>query len=386
MIMKKFVLGLIATLCVSYGLNAQLNPNELNGRNEQSLKYAMPILTVSPDSRASGMGDVGVATTPDVNSQHWNPAKYVFTESDMGFSVSYTPWLSNLANDMNLGYLSGYKKLDDKQSVSASFMFFTLGNITFTDDNGNTIAPYNPNEFAIDGAYSRKLSDLFSGSIAFRFIRSNLTGSTISSMSAGNSVAADVSFFYTQKIKIENNPANIAAGISISNLGDKMSYSNEESFLPTNLRIGSAFNYSMDDFNTIEFALDVNKLLIPTPPTYDIDGNIIAGYPSNVTVLEGLMQSFYDAPGGFSEELRELTYSLGVEYTYYKQFSARAGFFYEDTYKGNRKYFTFGAGLKYNVFTLDFAYLIPTAGKSNPLANTVRFSLLFDFEAYKKTN
>lgn len=381
--MRRFAVA-VGILIASLTVKAQILPGEINGRDGQPLKYAMPILTVSPDSRASGMGDVGVATSPDANSQHWNPAKFVFIENNMGMSISYTPWLSNLTDDMNLSYISGYKKLDNKQSISFSFMFFSLGSMEFRDENNLPIASFNPNEFSLDAAYSRKLSDYIAGSITFRYIYSNLTGTLVETMSTGHSVAADISMFYSQPIKIQNNNSNIAAGLSISNLGDKMAYSNEESFLPTNLRLGSAFTYEMDTYNDIAFALDFNKLLVPTTPIYDNDGLIVDGFNPNVNVLQGLFQSFYDAPGGFSEEIAEVTISAGVEYKYYKQFAARLGYFHEDTYKGNRKYFTFGAGLKYNVFTLDFSYLVPTAGNTNPLANTMRFSLTFDFDEYKK--
>jgi len=372
----------------TFSLLAQLNPAEINGRTGQSLRYAMPILTVANDSRAAAMGDVGVATSPDANSQHWNPAKFAFIDSDMGFSISYTPWLNSLASDMSLNYLTGYKRLDNKQAISASLMFFTLGNITFTDDNGETIKPFSPYEFAIDGSYIRKLSDMFSSSISFRYIHSNLAGNMSQeniNMSVGHSVAADIGMFYSQPLKIDKNDANIAAGLSISNLGDKMSYSSAESFLPTNLRLGSAFTYDMDSYNQISFAIDFNKLLVPTPPHYDQDGIMIGGMDPNVGVMRGLFQSFYDAPGGFNEELREVAYSAGVEYMYYQQFAVRCGYFHEDLHKGNRKYFTFGAGLKYNVFTLDFSYLVPTsASVDNPLKNTMRFTLTFDFDAYKK--
>jgi len=376
-------------------VQAQNNQSNYMGQRTSVVTTAVPFLMISPDARAGAMGDAGVSSSPDANSQHWNPAKYAFIDKDMGFSFSYSPWLRALVSDINLAYVNGYKKIDDMSAVSASLLYFSLGDITFTDINANVIGNYRPNEFALDAAYSRKFSDHVSGAVSARYIHSNLTqGQNVSGQSTkpGQSFATDVSLYYEKDLTFKNNlNGKFAFGMNISNIGAKISYSNDNTqkdFIPTNLRLGPSLLLNLDDYNSLTFMLDVNKLLVPTPPiydsTYDVNGNqnILKGKNPNVSVVSGMLQSFYDAPDGFSEELHEITYSVGVEYWYDKQFAIRGGYFYEDKTKGNRKYFTLGAGLKYNVFGLDFSYLIPTDQK-NPLENTLRFTLVFDFDAFK---
>ena len=375
---------------------------DYTGRDLNAITTAVPFLIISPDARAGGMGDAGVASTPDASSLHWNPSKYAFIDKDMGFSVSYSPWLRALVNDINLAYLSGYKKFGKDQAVAASLTYFSLGDITFTDVNAQTIGQFKPNEFAFDVCYSRKLAANISGGISLRYIHSNLTGGAFVSGAEshpGNAVATDVSAMYLKDINFGKTPAKLGIGIDISNIGNKISYTDNQArdFLPMNLRIGGSLTLNIDDYNSVDILLDFNKLLVPTPPIYkldsagqpmyDLNGNpvILAGKPNNIGVVSGVFQSFTDAPGGYKEEMREFTISTGLEYWYDKQFALRGGFFYEDPTKGNRKYFTLGAGLKYNVFGLDFAYLIPIEQR-NPLANTLRFTLVFDFDAFKEQN
>lgn len=351
-----------------------------------TITTGVPFLTIGPDSRAGAMGDAGAATTPDVNSQHWNPAKYAFIKSDMGVSLSYTPWLRNLVDDINLAYLAGYKRLDDQQTLSASLRYFALGDITFMSEVGEVMGNQSPNEFAFDVAYTRLLSEKFSGAIAFRYIRSDLAaGQYVNGVEshAGNSYAADIGFYYQNEIRVNRKVSNIAAGINIQNVGAKISYTDGETkdFIPTNLKLGVAYTTEMDKYNTLTIAIDANKLLVPTPDTADVD--IFDGTSSDKSVVAGIFSSFTDAPGGMSEELKEINLSVGAEYWYNNQFALRAGYFHEDASKGNRKFFTAGAGLKMNVFALDFSYLLPVA-QNNPLANTLRFTLSFDFEAFNK--
>jgi hypothetical protein len=364
-----------------------------------TITTAVPFLMIAPDARAGAMGDAGVASSPDAYSQHWNPAKYAFIENRMGFSVSYSPWMKKLVDDIDLGYLSFYYKLNnDRDAISASLLFFSLGEIQFTNDIGQSIGSFAPSEYALDLAYSSKLADHFSGAIAFRYIYSNLTGNRFvggMQSNAGQSVAGDVAAFYRRPLKINCQPTVISAGMNISNIGAKVSYTETvaKDFIPTNMRLGFAYETELDQYNAIGFMVDFNKLLVPTPPEYkfndttglpevDPQGNYVIsrGKTNQVGVVNGMFQSFGDAPDGFSEELREVSIAIGAEYWYDRQFAFRAGYFHEHATKGNRKYFTLGVGLKLNVFGLDFSYLIPT-GQRNPLENTLRFSLLFDFEA-----
>ena len=345
-----------------------------------TITTAVPFLLIAPDSRAGGMGDVGVASSPDANSIHWNPAKLAFVEKSMGASISYTPWLRALVNDINLAYLSAYKKLNSKQAIGISLVYFSLGNITFTDETGTSIGTYNPNEFAVDAAFAQKLAENFSMGIALRYIHSDLTQGISTSSEpthAGNAVAADVSVYYTKPVEVSGKNTTVSFGTNISNVGSKISYttSGTRDFIPTNLRIGGGWNVELDKYNSVAFHLDLNKLLVPTPDT--------SKRTSEISVASGIFQSFSDAPGGVKEEIKEIIYSGGFEYWYDKQFAVRVGYFHESEFKGNRQYVTLGAGLRYNVFGIDFAYIIPTTTQRSPLENTLRFSLLFDFDNAK---
>ncbi|MDX8338487.1 type IX secretion system outer membrane channel protein PorV [Draconibacterium sp. IB214405] len=387
------MIKLLRILCV-LALAAMVTENvmaqgTLSGAN--TITTAVPFLAITPDSRAGGMGDAGVGTTADVNSQHWNPAKYVFMESEMGVGLSYSPWLRNLVDDINLAYLTGYKKIDDVQAISASLRYFALGDIVFTSDVGEITGQQSPNEFAIDFGYSRLLSDVFSGAVAVRYIRSDLTaGQLVNGVetNAGNSFAADVAFYYYNEFRAGRQDNIFAAGINIQNIGSKISYTEGEvkDFIPTNLKLGASYTMELDDYNSFSFALEANKLLVPTPPVDSAsytDGDVIyaGGINSDIGVIEGIFKSFGDAPGGMKEEFQEITWSVGVEYWYNKQFALRAGYFYEHENKGNRQFITAGAGLKMNVFALDFSYLLPTQ-RNHPLENTLRFSLAFDIDAF----
>lgn len=353
---------------------------------------AVPFLLIAPDSRAGAMGDVGVATSPDVNSQHWNPAKYALAEKNSGIAISYTPWLRGVTNDMNLLYLAGYKKMD-KQTIALSLLYFSIGEITFTNSIGDEIKTVKPNEFAVDFSYSRLLSDNFSMGVAARYINSDLTkGFSVENNNVqtkvGQSVAVDISMYYQKKMKVLQDKDIVSLGLNISNVGSKISYnSTVKEFIPANLRIGAALKTDIDKYNSFTIAVDANKLLVPTTPTYgkDASGNtiILEGKDPNVAPMTGVIQSFNDAPGGFSEELQEFYYSIGAEYWYAKQFAVRGGYFSENKNKGNRKYFTLGLGLNLNVFGLDFSYLIPTTS-NNPLENTLRFTLSFNLDKDNK--
>ncbi|OIP84974.1 MAG: hypothetical protein AUK44_00815 [Porphyromonadaceae bacterium CG2_30_38_12] len=337
---------------------------------------AVPSLTIAPDARAGGMGDVGAATTPDVNSQYWNPSKYVFMESEAGLSISYTPWLRSLVSDIDLIYLAGYYKFSQRQALSASLRYFSLGNIELFNEYGDNIRAIKPLELAADVAYSQKLSENFSASAALRFIYSDLNNGASDDMFPGAAVAADVSAYYRTPITLTTGKGNLAIGLNISNLGSKITYDKNatNNFIPTNLRLGGSFDYDIDEYQRFTVSADVNKLLVPTPnATTDFN---------KVSMLSGVFQSFSDAPGGSKEELQEIMWSAGVEYAYNKQFFVRAGYFNENEYKGNRKYFTAGAGFKLNVFQLDAGYVISTS-QSNPLDKTLRFSLSFDLFGLK---
>ncbi|HNR43064.1 MAG TPA: type IX secretion system outer membrane channel protein PorV [Bacteroidales bacterium] len=361
---------------------SQLYPQELN-----AIQTVVPFLTIAPDSRAGGMGDAGVATSPDVYSNHWNPAKFAFIEGKGGVGISYSPWLRNLVPDINIAYLSGYYRIDLKQVVSASLLYSSLGDVPFTDNYGNLERTFKPNELAFDLGYSRVFADHFSGGIAFRFIYSNLTGGAYSGGTAtrpGISFAADIGGYYHNDISLFSKDGEFGLGLNFSNIGSKMSYSDGQTsdFIPMNMRLGAAGTLNFNNFNKMTLAVDLNKLLVPTPPKYD-GTEIVAGKDPNVSVPIAIFQSFYDAPGGFSEELHEITYSFGAEYWYNNQFAIRGGYFHENASKGNRKYFTAGAGFRLKGFTIDFSYLMPTVS-NHPLARTLRFSLSFDSNAFKR--
>lgn len=398
--MKYNRLAALAVVCFSLFLSEANAQNAFGDQDEyNTITTAVPFLRISPDSRAGGMGDAGVSTTPDVNSIHWNSAKLAFMDEGQALSLSYTPWLSRLVPDINLAYLSYYHSLGRRQAIGVSMRYFSLGDITFTDDQGNNIGQFNPNEFAIDAAYALQLSRNLSAGVALRYIYSNLTGGQFVQgfqSRPGQSVAADIGLYYrSEEFDAGDMDARWTWGLSLTNLGAKISYteSGEADFIPTNLGIGTGMLFDVDEYNSFSVHLEFNKLLVPTPPVYardstgqfirDQDGNLIVeeGKDPDVPPVQGIFQSFNDAPGGFQEELNEITISAGVEYWYNKQFAVRGGYFYESQQKGGRQYFTLGAGIKYNVFGLDFAYLIPaTSTVRSPLENTLRFTLFFDLD------
>ncbi len=393
--MKKLIV-ILSALIFAMSTFAQIDqPSDLIGQNRlNTITTAVPFLLIGPDSRSGAMGDVGVATSPDAYSLHWNPAKLAFIESDIGMSVSYVPWLRALVPDINLSYIGGFKKLNDNEAVGVEMRYFSLGDITFTNSVGDVVGQYKPHEFALGTAYSRKLSDQFSLAISGRFIHSNLTGNQNvgeQATKAGQSIAADVAGFYNQPIRVANKDMNLAVGGNISNIGSKISYTETvvRDFIPINLRLGTAVSTDIDDYNKVSLAIDLNKLLVPTPPIYDTDGEIISGKDPEVSIVSGIFQSFGDAPGGFQEEMREINYSIGSEYWYNNQFAVRGGYFFEHNTKGGRKFFTFGSGVKYNVFVLDFSYLVNASraiNGNNPLANTMRFSMTWNLGDVQNSN
>jgi len=361
---------------------------------------AVPFLMIAPDARSGAMGEAGGAISPDANAVHWNAAKLAFIESEIGFAISYTPWLGNIVKDMSISYLSGYYKITREQAVALSLRYFDLGDIFFTDIFGTPNGDFNPREVSIDGTYSRMLTENFSIGGTARYVYSNLTGHFSSASTGiearpGSSFAVDLAVFYKKDLLLSGSNSNLAFGASISNIGSKLSYSSEDNkdFIPTNLRLASAFTTNLDPYNSITFALDLNKLLVPSPPIYefDSDGKLVVDANNNPVIkdgknpdrslLSGVFGSFSDAPDGFSEEIKEFTVSMGVEYWYNNIFAARAGYFLEAEEKGNRKFFTIGVGFRYQVFGIDFAYLVPQE-QSNPLAETLRFSLIFNFDKY----
>lgn len=373
-------------------LTATLFYNHTNAKNTSSdvgrvntVSTAVPFLRITPDARSGGMGDVGIATSPDATAIYYNASKLVFSEKKMGISLSYTPWLKNLGiSDIFLAHVGGYYKIDDLQSFQSSLRFFSLGNITFTDYLGNINGDFKPREFSFDAGYSRKLSDKFALGAGIRYIHSNLAaGQEVNSteVKAGNAVGVDITSSYMQELKLKGSKKGIvSAGLAITNIGSKISYTQDalnKDFIPTNLGIGAGFRLFANDYNEIAFYADINKLLVPTPDTItDEKGNFVYKQKSPIA---GIFTSFGDAPGGFKEEMKEIMYSVGIEYWYDQQFGVRAGYFNENALKGNRKYFTAGVSVKYSVFGLDFSYLVPTSSQRNPLDNTFRFTLQFDF-------
>ena len=389
-----FLFNYVGVLGVFSQTNDKISPDELAGQ-VNTITTAVSFLKIAPDSRSGAMGNAGVALSPDANAMHWNPSKYAFVQDNMGTSLSYTPWLREIIDDINLSYLSFYRRLDDRQTLAASLKYFSMGSITFTKRDGSEIGTFNPHEFSLDAAYALKLSEHMSGGIALRYIYSNLTGGHSAGSNEshpGRSIASDISTYYTSdKFSISDKSGELAFGLNISNIGAKISYTNEsqQNFIPTNMRIGGAFTLNLDKFNSLTFTTDLNKLLVPTPPEIreDTTGSysIYAGYDSDVSVARGIFRSFYDAPGGIKEELHEIKYSLGLEYWYANQFAIRAGYFHEHETKGNRKFFTAGLGLKLNVLGINFSYLTTTQQR-NPLENTLRFSLYFNFNQQKSDN
>ena len=385
---------LITTLLfVGQSLMAQTPPNIIGQDDDRRvITTAVPFVSITPDARSGGMGDAGAAISADPNSVHWNPAKLAFAENKTGFAMSYSPWLAKIINDMSLSYLSSYYKISQEQTVAVSMRYFDLGEIFFTDDNNQDQGRFNPKEFAIDATYARKLTNELSLGITARYIHSNLTGNFSSATieaKPGNTAAVDISAFYVKKLRM----SELSFGGNISNIGAKLSYSNEDNkdFIPINIRLGGAYRIFVDPYNSFTFALDFNKLMVPTPPVYarNPDGSIMIdpgtdepvierGKNPNRPLLSGMFGSFSDAPDGFSEEMQEFMIATGVEYWYNDTFAGRVGYFYENNNKGNRKFFTLGLGFRYNVFGIDFAYLIPQQ-QDHPLAETLRFTLIFSF-------
>lgn len=373
-----------------------------NGKNDfNPVQTGVTSLGIAPDARGAAMGDLGVATEPDAYSQYWNPSKYAFAYSTAAISLSYTPWLRKLVNDIYLANLSGYWKIGggDNQAISASLRYFSLGEINSTDNEGAVVSSVNPYELAFDVGYSRKLSENFSMGVALRYIYSDLAFSDAYSAeqsSGASAFAADISGFLTTYPIIGRNECQWSWGFNISNIGSKVSYNdgNDPAFLPTNLRIGTTFTFPLAQYNNLALSLDLNKLLVPTRPRQsdytDEEGNYNSEeYENaledwrNTSSISGIFKSFSDAPGGFSEELKEISVSVGAEYNYNQQFFVRTGYFYENADKGNRQYFAFGAGFSLNVVQLDASYMIATA-QSSPLDQTLRFSLTFDMDGLKR--
>ena len=344
--------------------------------------------TIAPDARAAGMGDVGAATDPDVNSQYWNPAKYPFTISRAGVALNYTPWLRQLVNDIDLGYLVGYYRIGDRSAISGSLRYFSLGEVyTSQDEGAMTIKPY---EMSIDAAYAMMFSETFSMGVGLRWIHSDLTYDYTDDTTPGSAFAADLSFYYNNYLNIGSRECQLGLGLNVSNIGSKITFGGDDNseFIPTNMRLGASFMIPVDEFNRFSIAADANKLLVPTYPkqnegesTEDYQQRVQKDY-YDISSINGIFKSFGDAPNGFKEELQEISWSVGAEYVYHDQFSIRGGYHHESENKGNRKYFTLGAGFRMNVFSLDVGYVIATA-KSNPLDQTLRFSLAFDMDGIK---
>ena len=393
---KAFLLmAILAVLGVrSYAQNQilgqSLNPNVIT--------TAVPFVSISPDARGGSMGDCGVASEADVYSMHYNPAKYTFMDQKMSIGLGYSPWLRNLVPDMNLAYLAFATKLNSESALGATLRYFSCGDITFTDGNGTSLGEYRPNEWALDVTYSRMLTEYLSGAVAGRFIYSNLTQGITEGSSVGWSVAADVAVYYKRPVEwFSDMDADFSWGVCINNIGSKVSYdftTLDKDFIPTTLRFGPSLKLELDEYNSLAFMFDVTKLLVPTPPTYyPGTDSLVYGMSDNVSVPVGIIQSFFDAPGysfndqgervgkgPFYEELCEYNIGVGAEYWYNNVFAVRAGYFNETALKGNRKYVTLGAALKYNVFGLDVSYLVPVNGTvgTNPLENTLRFNLTYD--------
>jgi len=386
--MKKATFRLSATAILLAGMISVASAQQSGTINV--VTTAVPFLRISPDARTGGMGDAGIAVAPDNNSSFLNIARMPFALNKAGAAVSYTPWLSDLGlNDVYLMTASGYYQLDDIQTLSFGIRYFNLGNIQFTDALGNNLNSFRPREFSLEAGYSRKLSNRIGLGIALRYINSDLAGGTVNGLTykTGTSVAGDIHFYQNSG---KENGAGFAWGATLSNLGAKISYTSDatqKDYIPANLGIGAAYTKIFDADNKLTFALDLNKLLVPTPPVqgdltdslFDIE---LRDYRSQ-GVVGSWFKSFGDAPGGFSEEMKEFQFALGLEYWYKNQFAFRTGYFYEAPSKGNRQYFTVGAGLKYNMFGLNFSYLVPSGSgvNRNPLSNTLRFSLLFDFKS-----
>lgn len=385
--MRKFTLAIIFFLFgFSFVSEAQNQNSILKNGDEIPITTAVPFLSIIPDARSGAMGDAGIATTPDVNSTYHNIAKLAFVEKPIGVSINYVPWLRSLVKDIHMAHITGYYKFKEQQAISASLKYFSLGQIQFTDINGNNTGQFKPNEFAFDLGYSRLLGKGFSTGLALRFIYSNLAaGQVTAGVTAQPALgaSADITFYYEKDIKVGDLNSKLSLGLVFNDIGSKITYtqSTVRDFIPMRMGLGAGYHIDVDDYNRISIVADAKKLLVPTPSDIDDDGNGIYDYREK-SVPAGLFGSFADAPGGGSEELKEIYYSLGLEYWYDKQFAVRAGYFHENKNKGNRKFVTVGVGLRYSVFGLDFSYLVPTNAVRNPLDNTFRFSLIFNFDSF----
>ena len=390
--MKSTAFGLFVLLT---GLSTSVFAQTNNTQTINIVTTAVPFLRISPDARAGGMGDMAVATEPDASSSFYNLGKVVFNPLPGGATLTYTPWLKKIVPDVYLASGSGYYKIDDVQAISASLRYFNLGSIPFTDFNGNPISTGQPREFGFDLGYSRRLSDKFGIGVGLKYIYSNLAAGATSpsgTYKAGNTLAADLGMYYSG---LSEAGQGWAFGLAFTNLGGKISYTNnaqQKDYIPANMSLGANYTKVIDESNKVSFGVEVNKLMVPTPPIFqanpdgdsaiDASNNDLANKYRDQSVVSSWITSFSDAPGGFTEEMKEFQVSAGIEYTYNNQFSLRTGYFYEDPTKGNRRYFTAGVGVKYNVFGLNFSYLVPTGSSNtvqNPLSNTLRFSLVFDF-------
>lgn len=381
--MKQRLLTILVALLAVAGVKAQDKISQFN-----PVEHAVISQTIAPDARAAGMGDVGAATDPDVNSQFWNPAKYPFCISRAGVALNYTPWLRQLVSDIDLAYVAGYYRIGDYSAISGSLRYFSLGEVfTSMDDNAMSVNPY---EMSLDVAYSLMLSESFSIAAGIRWIYSDLRFDYTEDASPASAFAADLAMYYNNYFLMGNRECQLGLGMNISNIGSKISFFGDErsQFLPANLRVGASLLIPVDEYNRFSISADANKLLVPTVPKQE-EGESAADYQqrvieeySDVGAISGIFKSFGDAPGGFKEELEEIQWSIGAEYVYHDQFSLRAGYHHESENKGNRKYFTVGGGFRMNVFSLDVGYVISTA-QSNPLDQTLRFTLAFDMDGIK---
>jgi hypothetical protein len=400
---KNFIIAL--SVVGSKAFFGQISTGQLGGATStlNPITTAVPFLMISPDSKQGAMGDVGAATETDINSIHWNGSKLAFAEKKFGVGFTVTPWLRLLVPDINMSYLAGYVKLNSKQTVGGSLRYFSLGNIELTNSSGQKTSDFRPNEFAIDLAFSQKLSKNFGLGVATRFINSGISKVPFNGGSGGaaSTFAVDLSMYYkSEKFKLGDKKAIATGGLAFTNIGAKIKYSNDQNFIPMNMRLGGGLKTDIDDYNTFGVYLDFNKLLVPTPPTYEYTVNaagqeeividpstgkrkILAGKDPNVPIAKGILQSFSDAPGGLKEELKEVNISTGMEYAYDKTFFVRGGYFYESKSKGGRQFFTIGMGFKFKVINVDGSYLIPTR-LQNPLQRTWRITLSFNFDGAEK--
>jgi len=390
--MKRFcnirMMRVIAILfTIHYSLFTASAQDESKTTMFNPVEHAVISQTIAPDARAAGMGDVGAATDPDVNSQYWNPAKYPFCISRAGIALNYTPWLRQLVNDIDLAYLAGYYRIGDYSAISGSLRYFSLGEVFTSDGSDMTVKPY---EMSLDAAYSMMLSENFSMAAALRWIYSDLRYDYSEDSKPASAFAADLAMYYNKYLMLGSRESQLALGLNISNIGSKISFygDDESQFLPANLRLGASLMIPVDEYNRFTLTADANKLLVPTVPAQE-EGESNTDYQdrvrreySDISAISGVFKSFSDAPGGFKEEMEEIQWSVGAEYIYHDQFSLRAGYHHQAESKGNLKYFTIGGGFRMNVFSLDVGYVISTA-RSNPLDQTLRFTLAFDMDGIK---